>query len=293
MWIFLLFSFEYVLQFLFGEGKLIDNLYQWMDEIQCCFDYDKFVFVCYNLKDCEFVMCIFDKVDLLFFVFECVSVMGFVVDCIGGLVVVFMYLYLLCMYWFGYVVLNFGDVMGQNSFGGFVMDLCFGLYDLVFVFDYKSFYLLIICMFLIDLVGLIEGFVYFVDEILVFGFFGVCFLCIVYCLFDIVWCVWEGCDDVKWQCNVLLLQVLKIIMNLFYGVFGLIGCCFFDLCFVLLIMMCGYEIMYCMCKLIEVQGYEVIYGDIDLMFVWFGCVYDDDEVGVKGCVFVEYVNCWW
>lgn len=268
-------------------------LYQCMDEIDCMFNEDKVVLVMYNFKDCELVMCIFVKIDIFFFLLECVSVIGLQVDCSGGLVVVFMYLYLLYMYCKGYVVFNFGDVEVLVSLGGFVMDLCVGLYDLVIVLDYKSLYFSIICSFLIDLVGLVDGILNELESEIVFGYNGVCFLCCSYSLLVIIEQIWQGCEVVKVQGNKLLQQVLKIIMNFFYGVLGLIGCCFFDLCLVLFIIWCGYEIMYCMCELIEEVGYEVIYGDIDFIFVWLCWLYGDDEVCQIGLQLIVCINDWW
>ena len=61
------------------------------------------------------------------------------------------------MHRLGYVAPNLGDVTGQNSPGGFVLDSRPGLYDSVLVFDYKSLYPSIIRTFLIDPAGLIEG----------------------------------------------------------------------------------------------------------------------------------------
>lgn len=95
----------------------------------------------------------------MLFLFEWVMVNGLLVDWYGGLVVVFGYFYFLWMYCVGYVVFNFGEVLLYVSFGGYVMDLWSGFYDLVLVLDYKSLYLLIICIFLIDFVGLVEGMV--------------------------------------------------------------------------------------------------------------------------------------
>lgn len=82
-------------------------------------------------------------------------------------------------------------------------------------------------------------------------------------------------------------------MNVFYGVLGISVCCFFDLCFVLLIIMCGYVIMCQIKVLIEVKGYDVIYGDIDFIFVWLKCLYSEVQVVEIGCELVSYVNVWW
>ena len=156
-WTFPSFSLEYVSQALLGEGKSIDNPYQRMDEIQRRFDHDKPALARYNLKDCETVTRIFDKADLLSFALERASVTGLAADRTGGSVAAFTHLYLPRMHRLGYVAPNLGDVTGQNSPGGFVMDSRPGLYDSVLVFDYKSLYPSIIRTFLIDPVGLIEG----------------------------------------------------------------------------------------------------------------------------------------
>ncbi|MBX4145129.1 DNA polymerase II, partial [Ralstonia pickettii] len=139
-WTFPSFSLEYVSQALLGEGKSIDNPYQRMDEIQRRFDHDKPALARYNLKDCELVTRIFDKADLLSFALERASVTGLAADRTGGSVAAFTHLYLPRMHRLGYVAPNLGDVTGQNSPGGFVMDSRPGLYDSVLVFDYKSLY---------------------------------------------------------------------------------------------------------------------------------------------------------
>ncbi|AMU12299.1 DNA polymerase II [Burkholderia cenocepacia] len=292
-WTFPSFSLEYVSQSLLGEGKSIDNPYQRMDEIQRRFDHDKPALARYNLKDCELVTRIFDKADLLSFALERASVTGLAADRTGGSVAAFTHLYLPRMHRLGYVAPNLGDVTGQNSPGGFVMDSRPGLYDSVLVFDYKSLYPSIIRTFLIDPVGLIEGLAHPADETSVPGFLGARFSRTAHCLPDIVRRVWEGRDDAKRQRNAPLSQALKIIMNSFYGVLGSTGCRFFDPRLASSITMRGHEIMHRTRKLIEAQGYEVIYGDTDSTFVWLGRAHDDDEAGAKGRALVEHVNRWW
>lgn len=93
----------------------------------------------------------------MLFLFERVTVNGLSVDRYGGSVAVFGYFYFSRMYRVGYVAFNFGEVSSYVSFGGYVMDLRLGFYDLVLVLDYKSLYSSIIRIFLIDFVGLVEG----------------------------------------------------------------------------------------------------------------------------------------
>ncbi len=156
-WSFSSFSLENVAQTLLGEGKSIDNPYQRMAEIDRLFREDKPALARYNLKDCELVTRIFAKTELLTFLLERASVTGLAADRSGGSVAAFEHLYMPLMHRQGYVAPNLGDVAGENSPGGFVMDSRSGLYDSVLVLDYKSLYPSIIRTFLIDPVGLVVG----------------------------------------------------------------------------------------------------------------------------------------
>lgn len=292
-WTFPSFSLEYVSRTLLGEGKAVDNPYARMDEIQRRFDEDKPALAHYNLKDCELVTRIFAKADLLSFMLERATVTGLAADRTGGSVAAFTHLYLPRMHRLGYVAPNLGDVTGQNSPGGFVMDSRPGLYDSVLVLDYKSLYPSIIRTFLIDPVGLVEGLAQPDDAHSVPGFLGARFSRSRHCLPDIVRRVSEGRDLAKRQRNAPLSQALKIIMNAFYGVLGSWGCRFFDPRLASSITMRGHEIMHRTRELIEAQGYEVIYGDTDSTFVWLREAHQDGEAERKGRAIVAHVNDWW
>ena len=292
-WSFPSFSLEYVAQALLGEGKSIDNPYQRMDEIQRRFDEDKPALARYNLKDCELVTRIFEKTDLMAFLLERAAVTGLPVDRSGGSVAAFTHLYLPRMHRLGYVAPNLGDVAGENSPGGFVMDSRPGLYDSVLVLDYKSLYPSIIRTFLIDPVGLIEGLSDPADEKSIPGFLGARFSRDKHCLPEIVRQVWENRDRAKRQQNAPLSQALKIIMNAFYGVLGSTGCRFFDPRLASSITMRGHEIMRKTRELIEAQGYDVIYGDTDSTFVWLRQPYTEQDAARTGRALVDHVNAWW
>ncbi|MBN3726298.1 DNA polymerase II [Burkholderia sp. Ac-20379] len=292
-WTFPSFSLEYVSQTLLGEGKAVDNPYQRMDEIQRRFDEDKPALARYNLKDCELVTRIFAKADLLSFMLERATVTGLAADRTGGSVAAFTHLYLPRMHRLGYVAPNLGDVTGQNSPGGFVMDSRPGLYDSVLVLDYKSLYPSIIRTFLIDPLGLVEGLARPGDADSVPGFLGARFSRSRHCLPEIVKRVWEGREAAKRQRNAPLSQALKIIMNAFYGVLGSSGCRFFDPRLASSITMRGHEIMHRTRELIEAQGYEVIYGDTDSTFVWLREAHDDASAAAKGRAIVAHVNAFW
>ncbi|MFL6659917.1 MAG: DNA polymerase II, partial [Massilia sp.] len=259
-WSFTSFSLEHVSQTLLGEGKSIDNPYQRMAEIDRRFAEDKPALARYNLKDCELVTRIFAKTELLTFLLERSSVTGLAVDRSGGSVAAFEHLYMPMMHRQGYVAPNLGDVPNEDSPGGFVMDSQSGLYDSVLVLDYKSLYPSIIRTFLIDPVGLVVGTSAEDPANTVQGFRGARFSREKHCLPAIVRQIWEGRDAAKREHNKPLSQALKIIMNAFYGVLGSSGCRFFDPRLASSITLRGHEIMHQTRRLIEAQGYQVIYG---------------------------------
>ncbi len=293
-WNFSSFSLDNVAQTLLGEGKSIDNPYQRMAEIDRRFREDKPALARYNLKDCELVTRIFAKTELLTFLLERASVTGLAADRSGGSVAAFEHLYLPLMHRQGYVAPNLGDVQGDNSPGGFVMDSRSGLYDSVLVLDYKSLYPSIIRTFLIDPVGLVVG--TRKDQVEVNpvpGYRGALFSREKHCLPAIVKQVWQGREVAKRERNAPLSQALKIIMNAFYGVLGSSGCRFFDPRLASSITLRGHDIMHRTRELITEQGYQVIYGDTDSTFVWLNTAHDDAAAGTIGRALVAHVNAWW
>jgi DNA polymerase-2 len=294
-WNFPSFSLEHVAQTLLGEGKAIDNPYQRMAEIDRRFAEDKPALARYNLKDCELVTRIFARTELMNFLLERASVTGLAVDRSGGSVAAFEHLYMPMMHRQGYVAPSLGDVVGENSPGGFVMDSRSGLYDSVLVLDYKSLYPSIIRTFLIDPVGLVEGAGNGdADEhTTVPGFRGARFSRDKHCLPAIVTQVWQGREAAKREGNQPLSQALKIIMNAFYGVLGSSGCRFFDPRLASSITLRGHEIMHRTRELIEEQGYQVIYGDTDSTFVWLKYAHTEEQAAEVGRVLVDHVNEWW
>jgi DNA polymerase II len=292
-WNFPSFSLEYVSQTLLGEGKASENPYQRMEEIQRRFDEDKPALARYNLKDCELVTRIFEKTELIAFLLERAAVTGLPADRSGGSVAAFTHRYLPLMHRQGYVAPNLGDVTGQSSPGGFVMDSRPGLYDSVLVLDYKSLYPSIIRSFLIDPVGLIEGMQHPGDDASTPGFLGARFSRTRHCLPGIVSQIWEGREAAKREQNKPLSQALKIIMNSFYGVLGSTGCRFFDPRLASSITMRGHEIMHRTRELIEAEGHEVIYGDTDSTFVWLKTAHTEEQASQVGRALVARINVWW
>ena len=176
------------------------------------------------------------------------------------------------------------------------MDSRSGLYDSVLVLDYKSLYPSIIRTFLIDPVGLVEA--SREDDVgvsaggSVEGFRGARFSRHKHCLPAIVKQVWDGREAAKREHNLPLSQALKIIMNAFYGVLGSSGCRFFDPRLASSITLRGHQIMHLTRKLIEDQGYQVIYGDTDSTFVWLGKAHGAEDAERIGRALAGIVNGW-
>lgn len=292
-WNFPSFSLEYVSQTLLGEGKSIDNPYQRLAEIEQRFRQDKPALARYNLKDCELVTRIFAKTELLSFLLERASVTGLAADRSGGSVAAFSHLYIPRMHRIGYVAPNLGERPEENSPGGFVMDSRPGLYDSVLVLDYKSLYPSIIRTFLIDPVGLIVGLEKPDPQHSVAGFREARFSRTEHCLPEIVRQIWQGREVAKKEKNQPLSQALKIIMNALYGVLGSSGCRFFDPRLASSITLRGHDIMQRTRKLIEEEGYQVIYGDTDSTFVWLNRTHSAEEADNIGQLLVNKVNQWW
>lgn len=293
MWSFPSFSLEHVSQALLGEGKAIDDPYSRMAEIDRRFHEDKPALAIYNLHDCELVTRIFAKARLLDFVIERASATGLQADHFGGSIAAFSHHYLPRMHREGYVAPNVGDVPESPFPGGFVLDSTPGLYDSVLVLDYKSLYASIIRTFLVDPVGYVEGMNAADPRTTVPGVNGTVFSREKHPLPTIVTQLWQRRDIAKKQKNEALSQALKLLMNSFCGVLGAPGCRFFDPKLVASVTRRGHELIRETKRLVEAEGYDVIYGDTDSIFVWLKRRHSEGEAIEVGAQLVEKVNCWW
>ena len=198
---------------------------------------------------------------------------GLEINRIGGSVAAFTNLYLPKLHRSGYVAPNMGD--GDSDLispGGYVMDSIPGLYDNVLVLDFKSLYPSIIRTFKIDPMGLIEGLLEFEqnNEKPIQGFDGAYFSRDKHFLPDIIKSLWRERDIAKQDKNAALSQAIKIIMNSFYGILGSTGCRFFDPRLSGSITKRSHVLLKTTKAWIEKEGYQVIYGDTDSIFVHVG-----------------------
>jgi len=267
------FSLENVSNTLLNTGKKVKDVDNRVAEITDNFHNNKQELAIYNLEDCRLVWRIFDKTLLLEFAVLRAQLTGLAIDRIGGSVAAFTNLYLPKLHRSGYVAPNMGDgLSGLVSPGGYVMDSIPGLYDNVLVLDYKSLYPSIIRTFNVDPMGLIEG---LIDHKLqrddpIKGFDGAYFSRDKHFLPDIIESLWQARDKAKKDSNSALSQAIKIIMNSFYGILGSTGCRFFDPRLSGSITKRSHELLKITKQWIEAEGFSVIYGDTDSIFVHIG-----------------------
>jgi DNA polymerase-2 len=293
------FSLESVGQALLARGKLIHDSQSLHDplfkakEIRRQFNEDKPQLAAYNLEDCQLVRDIFDKADLINFAVERARLTGLEMDKVGGSVAAFDNLYLPRLHRKGFIAPNIGDYQGELSApGGYVMDSKPGMHQSVLVLDYKSLYPSIIRTFKVDPYARIAAKKLESNDI-IDGFDGASFSKQDNILPDIIATLWQARDVAKRDKNAPLSQAIKIIMNSFYGVLGTPGCRVHDSRLTSSITKRSHAIILQTVKLIEAEGYDVIYGDTDSVFVSLQKTCDNQQATEIGNRLVVLVNRYW
>ncbi|VAW62780.1 DNA polymerase II [hydrothermal vent metagenome] len=297
-WQFPSFSLDNVANSLLRRGKLITNnnshdpLYK-AREIKRQFYQDKAALAKYNLEDCQLVLDIFARAELVHFAIERARLTGLEMDRVGGSVAAFDNLYLPRLHRKGFIAPNIGDYNdGNTAPGGYVMDSRPGLYNSVLVLDYKSLYPSIIRTFRVDPYARIAAENMDKDDI-VPGYDGASFAKHEYILPDIIAELWRARDKAKQEKNKALSQAIKIIMNSFYGVLGTPGCRIHDTRLTSSITKRSHDIIKQTVTLIQQQGYEVIYGDTDSVFVSLERSVDNLSAETIGKKLITRINQHW
>jgi DNA polymerase II len=279
---------------LLGDGKLIVGSDRG-EKITELYRHDKLALAEYNVQDCKLVWDIFEKTDLLAFAIARSRLTGLPIERIGGSVAAFDFRYLPLLHREGFVAPNghVGDEFEQSP-GGFVMESQPGIYEHVLVLDFKSLYPSIIRTFKVDPLGMAIGLGQELDQSeLVPGFKGAWFSKNRNLLPGIVSDLWRSRDEAKANSDSPLSQAIKIIMNSFYGVLGSGGCRFFNSRLASSITLRGHQIIQQTASFIEEQGWSVIYGDTDSVFVWLKNIDSDQMALSTGDKLAEQLNRWW
>ncbi|MCW8933684.1 MAG: DNA polymerase II [Gammaproteobacteria bacterium] len=297
-WQFSSFSLENVSNELLNRSKLIhqhdnhDPLYK-AKEIKRQFYEDKVSLAKYNLEDCQLVLDIFEKAELIHFAIERARLTGLELDRVGGSVAAFDNLYLPKLHRKGFTAPNTGDYgNGNTAPGGYVMNSKPGLFKSVLVLDYKSLYPSIIRTYKVDPYARIAA-KKMDDSETIAGYDGARFSKNEHILPDIIADLWLARDKAKYEKNKALSQAIKIIMNSFYGVLGTPGCRIHDARLSSSITKRSHDIIKQSVKLINNQGYEVIYGDTDSVFVSLEKSMSNEAADKIGQQLIEIVNTYW
>ncbi len=265
-WSFEDFGLDAVARDLLGLGKRIEKSRDRIREIRRLYREEPWELARYNAEDCRLVQSIFAKTHLMPFVLERAQLTGLALDRVGGSVAAFDNLYLPRLHRRGRVAPDVETVEGEAmSPGGYVLESQPGLFENVLVLDFKSLYPSIIRTFRVDPLGLVEAGVDAIE-----GFDGARFAREGTILPELIEELWRARDRAKALGEEATSRAIKILMNSFYGVLGTPGCRFFEPRLVSSITRRGHEIITRSRDWIESEGYRVIYGDTDSLFVLVG-----------------------
>ena len=273
------FSLGTVSSYVLGRKKLIEKSGKdKLQEIMRQFREEKSALARYNLEDSRLVYEIFEKLHFLPQSVRRTQLTGLSFDRNAASVAAFDFLYLPRLHRRGYVAdtdpLPHGGMAAPP--GGLVLDSAPGFYDNVAILDFKSLYPSIMLTFHVD--PLAANIVLQNEEgvetpplgEIIRGPAGLGFAKDFSILPGIIAELWKARDLAKRAQDGALSYAVKIIMNSFYGVLGSPGCRFYDPRLAGTITRNGHWILTHSREWIEQQGYQVIYGDTDSLFVRLG-----------------------
>lgn len=291
-WYFERWGLQHVAQQLLGRGKAIEKTLDPVAEIRRLYREELGALVEYNLEDCRLVWDIFEHAQVLEFAIERQLLTGLGLERRAGSVAAFDFLYLPQLHRRGVVAPSLGfNPNPITSPGGYVLASRPGLFENVLVLDFKSLYPSIIRTFRIDPFGLDQG-LQGKAEKSVEGFLEAKFGADDAILPTVIEDLWAARDKAKKVGDKALSQAIKILMNSFYGVLGTPSCRFYDPRLASSITLRGHEILQRSRGWIQRQGWEVIYGDTDSLFVLIGKD-PEKEPGQIGAELATELNAWW
>ncbi|MDR3627231.1 MAG: DNA polymerase II [Ignavibacteriaceae bacterium] len=257
------FKLETVARELLGKGKVISPEKNKVGEIEKYFKDDKVKLAEYNLTDAVLVSEIFNKVGLIELSVKRAQISGMLMDQLGMMTAAFDHFLLPRIHRAGYVACNVRDIAEmEHAAGGYVFDPKPGLYDNVIVLDFKSLYPSIIRTFKIDPVSRLLS-----AESTIQTPNGYKFSAAKHFLPEFITELMKKRGEAKEKNDKQLSQAIKILMNSFYGVMGSYGCRFYHPDLPTAITGTGQYLLLGSKDYFENDGYEVIYGDTDSLFV--------------------------
>lgn len=257
------YKLETVAQELLGTGKTIESDGNKIAQINYLFKNNKLKLAEYNLTDCILVTNIFNKVEILSQLITRSKLSGLFLDQLGQMTAAFDHFYLPKFHKAGFVAPNVKDINATtHSAGGFVFDPKPGLYENVFVLDFKSLYPSIIQTFKIDPLSRLLS-----DELPLNTPVNIKFSREHHILPNFIKELMQHRENAKWHSDSHLSQAIKILMNSFYGVMGSYGCRFYHPNLPDAITGTGQWLLKESKIFLEKDDVKVVYGDTDSLFV--------------------------
>lgn len=258
------FKLDTVANVILGEGKDISaTAGEKVEEIERRFREDKEALAKYNILDCELVSRIFKKTGLIEMMIKRTQISGMLMERIGASTAAFDHFFLPRLHRKGIVANNIPEmVRDAGAAGGFVMEPEVGLHDHVIVLDFTSLYPSIIKTFKIDPYSRIKN-----DVDTGATPPGLSFSRSEHILPDFIVELMELRAQAKRDNDPYLSQAIKILMNSFYGVMGSTGCRFYHADLPTAITESGQWVLKTSISFFESEGYKVLYGDTDSVFV--------------------------
>lgn len=257
------YKLETVAREVLGTGKTITPEQDKVKEIERLFREDKIKLAEYNLNDAVLVSSIFKKTGLIELSVKRAQISGLMMDQLGMMTAAFDHFYLPKIHRFGYVAPDVKDISSmEHSAGGYVIDPTPGIFKDIIVLDFKSLYPSIIQTFKIDPISRLKC---DIDTIKTPG--GYKFSYTQNFLPEFISVLMQQRSDAKKKNDKQLSQAVKILMNSFYGVMGAYGCRFYHPDLPSAITGTGQWLLLNSRDYLVNQGYEVVYGDTDSLFV--------------------------
>ncbi len=232
-------------------------------EIENRFHNDKPALAKYNLMDCILVTDIIEKTGLIKLMKTRVLLSGLLMGRQGVSTAAFDFFMLPLVHRKGLVAPNVLDIVrGLQATGGYVVQPESGLKEHILVFDFKSLYPSIMMTFFIDPYSRLKS-----DTNPVKTPAGISFSATEHLLPTFISHLMQQRQKAKQLSDTYLSQAIKILMNSFYGVMGSPGSRFYHADLPTAITETGQWILRDTIEYFENDGYQVVYGDTDSIFV--------------------------
>ncbi|MBN2142297.1 DNA polymerase II [Candidatus Woesearchaeota archaeon] len=258
-----------------GETKLLEGDDRGK-EIEEAYKSNQQLLVDYNLKDSELVLRIIDKSTALALSIQRSILAGMPLDRVRASIASLDSVYLKELKKRGYVAPSSGfEEDDEEGAGGYVMQSKPGIYDYIIVCDFKSLYPSIMRTFNIDPLNFVpesEVKKYEKDNKdgkngLVRVPSGAHFRNTAGIMPDIIERLLAQREKARKEKNEYARFAIKILMNSFYGVLANPMCRFYSRDMANAITLTGQHLIKLVAKKVEEEGFEVIYGDTDSIFV--------------------------